>query len=180
MRERLATQADGRPLRLRTYFPAALDGEAGLAEAYLADSQRYIERYAGQIGAYPFTEFSVVASPLPTGFGMPTLTYIGEQVLRLPFIRREFARPRGAANWWGNGVLVDYARGNWSEGLTTFMADYACKAEQSAAAAREMRPGLAARLRCAAGGRARAARRFRSRTTAPPRRWATARRRWCS
>lgn len=141
VRERLAAQADGRPLRLRTYFPAALDAEAGLAEAYLADSQRYIERYAAQIGAYPFTEFSVVASPLPTGFGMPTLTYIGEQVLRLPFIRASSLGHEVLHNWWGNGVLVDYARGNWSEGLTTFMADYAYKAEESAAAAREIRLG---------------------------------------
>ncbi|MCW5620720.1 MAG: hypothetical protein KIS79_06410, partial [Burkholderiales bacterium] len=139
VRERLATQADGRPLRLRTYFPAALDGEAGLAEAYLADSQRYIERYSAQIGAYPFTEFSVVASPLPTGFGMPTLTYIGEQVLRLPFIRASSLGHEVLHNWWGNGVLVDYARGNWSEGLTTFMADYAYKEAESSEAARAMR-----------------------------------------
>ena len=141
VRERLASQADGRALRLRTYFPAALDAQAGLAEAYLADSQRYIERYAGQVGAYPFTEFSVVAAPLPTGFGMPTLTYIGEQVLRLPFIRASSLGHEVLHNWWGNGVLVDYARGNWSEGLTTFMADYAYKSEESAAAAREMRLG---------------------------------------
>jgi aminopeptidase N len=141
VRERLATQADARPLRLRTYFPAALDAEPGLADAYLDDSRRYIERYAAQIGAYPFTEFSVVASPLPTGFGMPTLTYIGEQVLRLPFIRATSLGHEVLHNWWGNGVLVDYERGNWSEGLTTFMADYAFKAAESAAAAREMRLG---------------------------------------
>jgi aminopeptidase N len=42
-------------------------------------------------------------------------------------------------NWWGNGVYADYAHGNWSEGLTTFMADYAYKEQESAAAAREMR-----------------------------------------
>lgn len=141
VRERLARQPDGRPLRLRTYFPAALDGIAGLADDYLADSQRYIERYGALIGAYPYTEFSVVASPLPTGFGMPTLTYIGEQVLRLPFIRASSLGHEVLHNWWGNGVMVDYDRGNWSEGLTTFMADYAYKEEVSAAAAREMRLG---------------------------------------
>lgn len=141
VRERLVTQADGRPLRLRTYFPPALDAEPDLANAYLDDSQRYIERYAAQIGAYPFTEFSVVASPLPTGFGMPTLTYIGEQVLRLPFIRATSLGHEVLHNWWGNGVMVDYGRGNWSEGLTTFMADHAYKREASAAGAREMRLG---------------------------------------
>ena len=115
--------------------------ERQLADAYLRDSARYIAHYSERIGAYPFTEFSVVASPLPTGFGMPTLTYLGEQVLCLPFIRASSLGHEVLHNWWGNGVQVDYASGNWSEGLTTFMADYAYKEEQSAAAAREMRLG---------------------------------------
>ena len=166
VRERLASQADGRALRLRTYFPAALDAEAGLAEAYLADSQRYIERYAGQIGAYPFTEFSVVASPLPTGFGMPTLTYIGEQVLRLPFIRATSLGHEVLHNWWGNGVLVDYMRGNWSEGLTTFMADYAYKEAESAEAAREMRLGWLRDFAAVPAGGHQPLAAFRSRTHA--------------
>jgi len=141
VREQLVARDGAEPLRLRTYFTAALAAEPGLAEAYLSDSARYIARYSERIGAYPFTEFSVVASPLPTGFGMPTLTYLGEQVLRLPFIRATSLGHEVLHNWWGNGVLVDYQRGNWSEGLTTFMADYAYKEEQSAAGAREMRLG---------------------------------------
>ena len=141
VREHRVERVGAEPLRLRTYFPPALDAEPGLAEAYLHDSARYIARYSARIGAYPFTEFSVVASPLPTGFGMPTLTYLGEQVLRLPFIRATSLGHEVLHNWWGNGVLVDYARGNWSEGLTTFMADYAYKEEQSDVAAREMRLG---------------------------------------
>ncbi|ENO90040.1 M1 family metallopeptidase [Thauera linaloolentis] len=141
VRERVVPREAGEALRLRTYFPAALDAEPGLADAYLDDSARYIARYSQSIGAYPFTEFSVVASPLPTGFGMPTLTYLGEQVLRLPFIRATSLGHEVLHNWWGNGVLVDYQSGNWSEGLTTFMADYAYKEAQSATAAREMRLG---------------------------------------
>ena len=35
----------------------------------------------------------------------------------------------------GNGVYPDYARGNWSEGLTTFMADYAYRERESPEAA---------------------------------------------
>ncbi len=141
VREQRVQRVGAEPLRLRTYFPPALDAEPGLADAYLHDSARYIARYSARIGAYPFTEFSVVASPLPTGFGMPTLTYLGEQVLRLPFIRATSLGHEVLHNWWGNGVLVDYANGNWSEGLTTFMADYAYKEEQSDAAARAMRLG---------------------------------------
>ncbi|ATE62472.1 peptidase M1 [Thauera sinica] len=141
VREHMMPRAGGEPIRLRTYFPADLDATAGLAEGYLADSARYIERYSRLIGPYPYSGFSVVASPLPTGFGMPTLTYLGADVLRLPFIRATSLGHEVLHNWWGNGVFVDYARGNWSEGLTTFMADYAYKEDESPAAAREMRLG---------------------------------------
>ncbi len=99
----------------------------------------YIRLYSDQIGAYPFDEFSVVSSPLPTGFGMPTLTYLGIDVLRLPFIKATSLGHEVLHNWWGNGVYVDYERGNWCEGLTTFMADYYYKERESAQAARAMR-----------------------------------------
>ncbi len=138
VQERSVQLAGGKRVRLRTYFFKEL---APLAEAYLDDSARYLERYSAAIGAYPFSEFSVVASPLPSGFGMPTLTYLGAQVLQLPFIRASSLGHEVLHNWWGNGVRVDYARGNWSEGLTTFMADYAFKEAESSEAARDMRLG---------------------------------------
>ncbi|MFN3593917.1 MAG: M1 family peptidase, partial [Thiobacillaceae bacterium] len=83
--ERLLTLEDGRRVRIRTWFHPEL---ADLAPDYLADSARYIERYSRLIGPYPFDDFGVVASPLPTGFGMASLTYLGREVLRLPFIRQ--------------------------------------------------------------------------------------------
>jgi hypothetical protein len=138
VRERFVALAGGKRVRLRTYFFPEL---APLADGYLQDSQAYLQRYSNLIGAYPFSGFSVVASPLPSGFGMPTLTYLGAQVLRLPFIRATSLPHEVLHNWWGNGVLVDHAHGNWSEGLTTFMADYALKEDDSAEAARDMRLG---------------------------------------
>jgi len=134
--ERIVPRRGAAALRLRTYFTPGLKP---LASGYLDDSRRYIELYEKQIGAYPFTGFSIVASPLPTGFGMPTLTYLGETVLKLPFIRATSLGHEVLHNWWGNGVYPDYASGNWSEGLTTFMADYAYKERESPAAARAMR-----------------------------------------
>ena len=136
VREKLVPRGDAQPLRLRTYFYRDLDALAG---GYLEDSRRYLDLYAEQIDAYPFSEFSVVASPLPTGFGMPTLTYIGREVLKLPFIRATSLGHEVLHNWWGNGVYADYATGNWSEGLTTFMADYFYKERESPQAARETR-----------------------------------------
>lgn len=151
-------------LRLRTYFPAKLDAEPGLAEAYLEDSRRYIERYSQEIGAYPYSEFSIVASPLPTGFGMPTLTYIGADVLRLPFIRASSLGHEILHNWWGNGVYVNYQQGNWSEGLTTFMADYAFKESAANDGGRDMRLGWLRDFAALSNEAQQPLRAFRSRT----------------
>jgi aminopeptidase N len=126
----------GKAIRLRTYFHPDV---ADLADGYLHAVKGYIDRYDALIGEYPFGEFSVVSSPTPTGFGMPTLTYIGMDVLRLPFIRATSLGHEVLHSWWGNGVYARYARGNWSEGLTTFMADYAYKEAEGAEAARAMR-----------------------------------------
>jgi len=128
--------ASGKAVKLRTYFHGEI---AALSGAYLDAVKEYIDLYERWIGEYPFTEFSVVSSPTPTGFGMPTLTYLGVDVLQLPFIRATSLGHEVLHNWWGNGVRPDYARGNWSEGLTTFMADYAYKERDGAEAAREMR-----------------------------------------
>ncbi len=81
----------------------------------------------------------MVSSPTPTGFGLPTLTYLGIDVLRLPFIRSTSLGHEVLHNWWGNGVYPDYARGNWAEGLTTFMADFAYRERENVEAASAMR-----------------------------------------
>jgi aminopeptidase N len=128
--------AGGKAVRLRTYFHPPI---AALAEGYLDAVVAYIDRYDRAIGAYPFGEFSVVSSPTPTGFGMPTLTYLGVDVLRLPFLRATSLGHEVLHNWWGNGVYPDHARGNWAEGLTTFMADYAYREREGPDAARAMR-----------------------------------------
>jgi aminopeptidase N len=114
-------------LRLRTYFHPEI---AALAGDYLNSISAYLDLYKNNIGPYPYTGFSIVSSPLPTGFGMPTLTYLGINVLRLPFIRATSLGHEILHNWWGNGVYIDLTRGNWAEGLTTFMADYAYKEQE--------------------------------------------------
>jgi hypothetical protein len=129
-------QVGGKRLRLRTYFHPEL---SDLAAGYLKDTEDYLRLYSDWIGPYPYAGFSVVSSPLPTGFGLPGLTYLGRQVLRLPFIRATSLGHEVLHNWWGNGVYPDWQSGNWSEGLTTFMADYFYKERESEEAAKEMR-----------------------------------------
>mgnify|MGYP002725595434 CR=1 FL=1 len=107
---------------LRTYFPKGLEDLSG---GYLDSTAGYIDQYAKLIGAYPFSAFNIVSGTLPVGLGFPGMTYIGERVLRLPFIRFTSLGHEVLHNWWGNGVEVDYESGNWAEGLTTYLADYA-------------------------------------------------------
>lgn len=123
-------------VRIRSYFHAEL---ADLAADYRLDSDRFLLRYREQIGPYPFPDFHVVSSPLSVGLGFPNLTYIGRTVLPLPFIRGRSLAHEVLHNWWGNGVAVDHATGNWAEGLTTYLADYALAEEQGAERAHEMR-----------------------------------------
>lgn len=136
--ERVLKRAGSGGIRIRTWFHPEL---APLAQGYLDDSARYLERYSKLIGDYPFGTFNIVSSPTPTGFGMPTLAYLGREVLKLPFIRATSLGHEVLHNWWGNGVYPDWEKGNWSEGLTTFLADYAYKEDESPEAAREMRLG---------------------------------------
>ena len=175
--EKWLKRSSGPPIRLRTYFHAEI---AALAAGYLDSVAAYLDLYERRIGAYPFSEFSVVSSPTPTGFGMPTLTYLGIDVLRLPFIRATSLGHEVLHNWWGNGVYPDYARGNWSEGLTNFMADYAYRERDGARPrARCASPGCATMPRC----RPAMTRRWRASARAPTahrRSSATTSRRCCS
>jgi hypothetical protein len=65
------------------------------------------------------------------GFGFPSYTLIGGTVLRLPFIIHTSLGHEIAHCWWGNGVLVDDDGGNWSEALTTYVADYLYQEKKS-------------------------------------------------
>ena len=104
-----------------TYFFAE---SQHLSEQYLDAVGGYIRLYEDLFGLYPFAKFAIVENYFPTGYGFPSYTLLGSRVLRLPFIVRTSLGHEIAHCWWGNGVYVDYAKGNWSEGLTTYVADY--------------------------------------------------------
>jgi hypothetical protein len=110
-----------------------------LANAYLEATAKYLSLYQNLFGPYPFKKFAVVENFFPTGFGFPSYTLIGGTVLRLPFIIHTSLGHEIAHCWWGNGVLVDYQEGNWSEALTTYVADYLYKEMKSEEDARGYR-----------------------------------------
>jgi hypothetical protein len=110
-----------------------------LAQAYLDATAGYLALYADLFGPYPFHKFAVVENFFPTGFGFPSYTLMGGRVLQLPFIKYTSLGHEIAHCWWGNGVYVDYAEGNWSEALTTYVADYLFKEKKSKQAALDYR-----------------------------------------
>ncbi len=119
-----------------TYFFAETDH---LANAYLEATADYLALYQNLFGPYPFEKFAVVENFFPTGFGFPSYTLIGGTVLRLPFIIHTSLGHEIAHCWWGNGVLVDDEGGNWSEALTTYVADYLYQEKKSAEDVRRYR-----------------------------------------
>ena len=110
-----------------------------LSSRYLEASLVYLKRYSERFGAYPFDGFAVVENFFPTGYGFPGYTLMGGRVLRLPFIPQTSLPHEIVHNWWGNGVLVDFASGNWCEGLTSYTADYLNKELASPDAALDYR-----------------------------------------
>ncbi|MFQ6092556.1 MAG: M1 family metallopeptidase [bacterium] len=117
------------------FFPESQD----LAEKYLEFSARYLEMYGQMLGPYPYAKFAVVENFFPTGYGMPSYTLLGSQVIRLPFIVYTSLGHEVCHNWWGNSVFVDEGTGNWCEGLTTYCADFHYKELKSPEEARAYR-----------------------------------------
>jgi aminopeptidase N len=112
---------------------------SALVADYLAATVAYLEFYAKRFGPYPFSKFAIVENFFPSGYGFPSWTLLGSSVIQLPFIVQTSLGHEVAHSWWGNGVQVDYAQGNWCEGLTTYVADYLYQEQESAAAARAYR-----------------------------------------
>ncbi len=122
-----------------TYFyPQSRD----LVSGYLEATVEYLEFYQQLLGPYPFEKFAVVENFFPTGYGFPSWTLLGSAVIRLPFIKDISLPHEIAHSWWGNGVRVDYSQGNWSEAVTTYVADYLMRERESKDQALDYRRGI--------------------------------------
>lgn len=126
-------------IKVECYF---FEADTSLAHGYLDATKEYLRMYTEMIGFYPFERFTVAENFFPTGYGMPAWTLLGQQVLRLPFIKATSLGHEVLHNWWGNSVYVDYDRGNWCEGATVYGADYHYKLNQSEQAAKDYRKDI--------------------------------------
>lgn len=123
-------------LKLRTYLEPE---QRDLGRRYMVLSAQYIDEFSAAIGDYPFSGFAIVSAPIGVGLGYPGLTYVGRTVLPLPFFPVQSLAHEILHNWWGNGVLLAEGSGNWSEGLTTYMADHTMADRHRENGGREMR-----------------------------------------
>lgn len=101
--------------------------DEALAKRYLQATEQYLNEYSELLGDYPYAKFATVESFWETGWGMPSFTLLGSRVIRLPFILHSSFPHEILHNWWGNSVYVDAREGNWSEGLTAYLADQRIK-----------------------------------------------------
>ena len=136
--------------------------DAALADGYLAAGAEYLSMYERLLGPYPYAKFALVENFWDTGYGMPSFTLLGPRVIRLPFIVHSSYPHEILHSWWGNGVFVDPARGNWCEGLTAYLADHLIE-EQGGRGAEYRRTSLQQYADYVAENRELAVREFRER-----------------
>ncbi|MEW6067610.1 MAG: ChaN family lipoprotein [Nitrospirota bacterium] len=102
------------------FFPE----DISLAKTYIEYAKKYIKMYEELLAPYPYKRFSVVEDFLPTGYSMPTFTLLGQEVVKLPFIVETSLGHEILHQWFGNSVYIDHKKGNWAEGLTTYLSDH--------------------------------------------------------
>ena len=115
------TATSGQSVQLATYlFPE----DADLADEYLDATERYLDAYIPLLGPYPFDTFAVVENFFASGLGMPSFTLLGSGVIKRHYVQPYALGHEIVHSWIGNAVFNRTDRGNWVEGLTTYLANY--------------------------------------------------------
>ncbi len=110
-----------RNIQLATYlFPK----DAALAEQYLKATATYLKLYTKLLGPYPFSKFAVAENFFPSGLGMPSFTLLGQGIVRRGYTQPYSLGHEIVHSWLGNSIFNDFGKGNWVEGLTTYLANY--------------------------------------------------------
>jgi uncharacterized iron-regulated protein len=108
-------------IEILTYFYAE---DSGLSKTYREFTGKYLDMYEKYLGEYPYRRFAAVENFLSAGYSFPTFTLLGKDILKMPFIPETSLGHEVLHQWFGNLVYTDNKSGNWSEGLTTYLADH--------------------------------------------------------
>ncbi|MHA2609917.1 MAG: M28 family peptidase [bacterium JZ-2024 1] len=128
-------------IRISTYF---FEPEAHLSEIFLNKVAEYLEKYSDLLTPYPYKKFDIVENFFTTGYGFPTFTLLGKEVIQMGerALRPGYLNHELVHCWFGNYLYPPPDEENWVEGLTTYIANYLPHEEQSEEAARNYRFGL--------------------------------------
>lgn len=108
-------------VEIYTYF---FPQDSWLSKTYMEYTKKYLDMYEKYTGKYPFRRFSVVENFLPAGYSFPTFTLLGKDIVKLPFIVDTSLGHEVLHQWFGSLVYIADKGGDWSEGLTTYLADH--------------------------------------------------------
>ncbi len=115
------TSKSGQSVELAAYlFPE----NAQLADEYIDATARYLDAYIPLLGPYPFDSFAVVENFFASGLGMPSFTLLGSGIIKRHYVQPYALGHEIVHSWIGNSVFNRIDRGNWVEGLTTYLANY--------------------------------------------------------
>ncbi|TKS58899.1 MAG: hypothetical protein EWM72_02551 [Nitrospira sp.] len=112
---------NGQRVELATYF---FPDNADLADEYLDATSKYLDAYVPMLGDYPFEKFAVVENFFASGLGMPSFTLLGSGSIKRHYVQPYALGHEIVHSWIGNSVFNQADRGNWVEGLTTYLANY--------------------------------------------------------
>jgi len=105
---------------IETYF---LQNNEELAHKYLNKSIEYIKLFEEKIGVYPYKKFKVVENLYQTGYSLPSYTLIGSTLLNKPYVLNQSLAHEILHQYFGGSISNVEGKGNWLEGLTTYLAD---------------------------------------------------------
>ncbi len=108
-------------IKIKVYLK---DDEPELARKYLKYTRKYLKDFQSLLGPFPYKELNIVETDRPVGISFPGYILFGSAVIRLPFILETSLPHEIVHQWLGSAVEVDNSKGNWSEGLTTYLADH--------------------------------------------------------
>ncbi len=108
-------------IEISTYF---FKKHAHLSDTYIKKVKYYIDMYEKLLGKFPYKTFRVVENSFQTGYSMPTFTLIGDKIIDKPFLLDISLGHEIVHQWFGNAVFNDFNKGNWVEGITTYLADH--------------------------------------------------------
>ena len=109
-------------IRVAAYF---YKDSQQFAQAHIEAAKGFLSLFPTFLTPYPFKSFSIVENFFTTGYGMPSYTLLGTDVIMMGRHANEGGLGHEIMHcWWGNYVNVDESRGNWCEGLTTYCSNY--------------------------------------------------------